>query len=128
MAYLNFAEPAAAFAPVVARHDPVPPKASLSALEWSVVALAGRDSLASLRAPGRMAVALGVLFGGRSDNRLADPRLEALRRVSVHAWYRGFAIPESEIEGFYAAGFTPDHLELVVTSISRGRSERRRRA
>jgi hypothetical protein len=127
MAYLNFAEPAAASAPVTVRHDPVPPKASLSALEWSVVELAQRDTLSSLRTPGRIATALAVLFGGRSDNRLADPRLEALRRVSVHAWYHGFAIPESEIEGFYSAGFTPDHLELVVTSISRGRSQRRRR-
>ena len=127
MAYLNFADPAAVSAPVTVRHDPVPPKASLTALEWSVVALAQRDTLSSLRMPGRIATALAALFGGRSDNRLADPRLEALRRVSVHAWYHGFAIPESEIEGFYDAGFTPDHLELVVTSISRGRSQRRRR-
>ncbi|WP_232328647.1 MULTISPECIES: hypothetical protein [Sphingomonas] len=128
MAYLSFAEPAAATAPMMARHDPIPPKVSLSAIEWSVVALARRDTLASLRTPGRMATAFAALFGGRTENRLADPRLEALRRVSVHAWYRGFAIPESEVDGFYAAGFTPDHLELVVTSISRGRSERRRRA
>ena len=32
------------------------------------------------------------------------------------------------LKGFHAAGFTPDHLELVLTSISRGRSQRRRRA
>jgi hypothetical protein len=106
----------------------VPPKASLSALEWSVVALAQRDSLSSLRTPGRLATALAVLFGGRTDNRLADPRIEALRRVSVHAWYHGFAIPASEVEGFYSVGFTPDHLELVITSIGRSRSQRRRRA
>ena len=128
MAYLNFAEPGAASATVTARHDPVPPKASLSAIEWSVVALARHDSLASLQTPGRMATAFAALFGGRAENRLADPRLEALRRVSVHAWYRGFAIPASEIERFYGAGYSPDHLELVVTSISRGRTERRRRA
>jgi hypothetical protein len=128
MAYLNFAEPAAALAPITARHDPVPPKASLSALEWSVVALAQRDSLSSLRTPGRLATAFAVLFGGRTDNRLADPRIEALRRVSVHAWYHGFAIPASEVEGFYSVGFTPDHLELVITSIGRSRSQRRRRA
>ena len=128
MAYLNFAEPAAATAPVTPRHDPLPAKASLTALEWSVVALARRDSLSSLRMPSRMATAFAVLFGGSTDNRLADPRLEALRRVSVHAWYHGFAIPESEVEGFYDAGFSPDHLELVVTSIGRERSQRRRRA
>ena len=128
MAYLDFAEPMGAVVPLVRRHDPVPPKASLTPLEWSVVALAQRDSLASLRAPGRIAVALAALFGGHTDTRLADPRLEALRRVSVHAWYHGFAVPESEVEAFYAEGFSPEHLELVLTSISRGRSERRRRA
>lgn len=130
MAYLNFAEPAAAPATVSvsARHDPVPQKASLSALEWSVVALAQRDSLASLHRPGRVAMALAALFGGHRDTRLADPRLEALRRVSVHAWYRGFAVPASAVDAFYEAGFTQDHLELVITSINRGRSQRRRRA
>ena len=126
MAYLNFAEPAAALAPMTARHDPVPARASLSALEWSVVALARRDSLASLRTPSRIATAFAALFGGSTDNRLADSRLEALRRVSVHAWYHGFAIPESEVESFYGAGFSPDHLELVVTSIGRERGQRRR--
>ena len=45
---------------------------SLSALEWSVVALAERDSLASLRAPGRMALALGALFGTKTTTKLAD--------------------------------------------------------
>lgn len=127
MAYLSFAEPAVAtaFAPVAARHDPLPaPEAGLTALEWSVVALAERDSLASLRAPSRLAVAFAAVFGGTTDNRLADPRLEALRRVSVHAWYHGFAIPESEVQGLYAAGFDAEQLELVITSISRSRSRR----
>lgn len=127
MAYLNFAEPAGALAPAMARHDPVPSKASLSALEWSVVALAQRDSLSSLDAPGRIAIAMAVLFGGRRDNRLADPRLEALRRVSVHAWHRGFAVPAPEITAFHEAGYAPEQLELLITSISRGRSQRRRR-
>ena len=129
MAYLDFAEPAAALAPAFPRHDPLPVKApSLTALEWSVVALARRDRLSSLREPGRMAKALAVVFGGSADNRLADPRLEALRRVSVHAWYHSFAIPQFEVDAFYDAGFAPEQLELVLTSISRGRSERRRKA
>ena len=128
MAYLDFAAPATALAPVIARHDPVPAKPALTALEWSVVALAERDSMASLRAPSRVSIALAAIFGGTTDNRLADPRLEALRRVSVHAWYHGFAIPESEVESFHAAGFDAEQLELVITSISRGRSQRRRRS
>lgn len=128
MAYLNFAEPAGALAPAMARHDPVAPRPSLTALEWSVVALAQRDSLSSLEKPGRIATAMAVLFGGNRDNRLADPRLEALRRLSVHAWHRGFAVPASEIDAFQEAGFGPEHLELVITSISRDRSQGRRKA
>ncbi|MBS0503884.1 MAG: hypothetical protein JSS55_08815 [Proteobacteria bacterium] len=129
MAYLDFAEPAAALAPIAPRHDLVPAKPSLTPLEWSVVALAQRDSLSSLRAPSRLATAFATIFGGNNGGtRLADPRLEALRRVSVHAWYHGFAIPESEIDRFYEAGFDVEQLELVVTSISRGRSQRRRRS
>lgn len=127
MAYLNFAEPPV-LAAVTARHDPVPSEPGLSALDWSVVALARRDSLSSLRSPGRIANALATVFGGSTSNRLADPRLEAIRRVSVHAWHRGFAIPESEVRAFHDAGFSSDTLEQLVTSISRARSERRRRA
>ncbi len=127
MAYLNFAEPAV-LAPVTApRHDPVPSEAGLSALDWSVVALARRDSLSSLRSPSRIATAFATIFGGGTSNRLADPRLEAIRRVSVHAWHRGFAIPESEVRAFHDAGFSTDTLEQLVTSISLARSERRRR-
>jgi hypothetical protein len=128
MAYLDVAGPAGALAPLMARHDPAPASARLSPLEWAVVALAQRDSLSSLREPGRIATAIAAIFGGRAETRLADPRLEALRRVAVHAWFHGFAVPESEIQGFYDAGYTPEQLELVITSISRGRSQRRRKA
>lgn len=128
MAYMNFADLASLTAPVTLRHSGASDEAGLSALEWSVVALAQRDSLSSLRAPGRLAQAMAVIFGGgRPENPVADPRLEALRRVSVHAWHRGFAVPESETRGFYEAGYSPDQLELLLTSISRARNARRRR-
>ena len=47
--------------------------------------------------------------------------------MSVHSWHRGLAIPIAEIRAFFEAGFTPDQLELVVASISLGRSMRPRR-
>jgi hypothetical protein len=121
MAYMDFtAEPAllsgTALAPVA---DPVPTgETGLSALEWSVVALARRDSLSSLRRPGRLSVALGGLFGTRHNPRLADPRLEALRRMAVHAWFRGYAVPKSEVQAFLAAGYTIDQYETMMASIS----------
>ena len=122
MAYRNFAEPHEATlahriaAPVA---DPVP--ARLSPLEWSVVALAQGEKLSSINRPGRVAIAMHRLFGLKPANELADPRLEALRRLAVIAWHRGYAVHSSEIHAFKAAGFTMAQYELVLASISRGR-------
>lgn len=101
--------------------------ARLSALEWSVVAMGERDSLASLREPGRFLTALGSLFGVRPANRLANDRLEALRRVSVLAWRYHWNVPKSEFNAFLEAGFTPDHFELVQRSIGAARAARNRK-
>lgn len=99
----------------------------LSALEWSVVALAQRDSIASLGEPGPLAAALGSLFG-RRDKRVIDPRLESLRRIAVLAWHRGWQVPASELRAFVKAGFSLDQYELVQSSIAKGRSAGRRGA
>jgi len=104
----------------------------LTALEWSVVALAQRDRLSSLREPSPLSMALGRVFGrgGRSPN-LADPRLEALRRMAVLSWHRGFAVPTHELTAFLRAGFTLDQYEAMVASIgaatSEGQAKRQRR-
>lgn len=130
MAYIDFAAEdtllARAATPLgdAPRHDvtPLVTKAvadkGLSALEWSVVALAQRDRLSSLAKPGRLSVALGTVFGARRPNpRLADPRLEALRRMAVLSWHRGFSIPSHELRAFHAAGFTTAQYETLLTSI-----------
>jgi hypothetical protein len=129
MAYLDFAEPIPALLHRPAAAAEAAPSASLSALEWSVVALARRDPLSSLRAPGPIGKAMAVMFGSTSENPIADPRLEALRRIAVYGWHRGFAVPSSEIDHFIEAGFSADQLELLLTSIGRDRaSQGRRRA
>ncbi|MBY9061962.1 hypothetical protein K7957_03335 [Sphingomonas yunnanensis] len=102
-------------------------RAALSALEWLVVSLARRDRLSSLREPGRISVAMGVLFGKQPNPRLADPKLEALRRLAVHAWHQGFAVPVSAVKNFLAAGYTNDHYELLLASISSARLRRSER-
>lgn len=126
MAYLAFAEHGAAFATPGAVRT-APELARFTALEWSVVALAERDRLSSLREPGRMAVALGSLFGERRSTRLADPKLEALRRMAVLTWHNGYRVAQSAVRGFLAAGFTPDHYELLTGSIVAARVKRDRR-
>lgn len=135
MAYIDFAD--AGTAPALRRdtphidaprHDPLPSQAParLSALEWSVVAIARNDRLSSLRAPGRMSVALATLFGAKSTNRLADERLEALRRMAVLTWHHGAAVAGRDIKAFLAAGFEAAHYELLLASIAVARTNRGR--
>lgn len=113
--------------PVEAVAKPIAEPARLSALEWSVVALAERDTIASLKEPGRIAAALESLFGLHRPNKLANPRLEVLRRVAVFAWRQGWKVPKSELQAFLAEGFTLDHYELVQASIAASRSPGRQR-
>ena len=101
--------------------------ARLSALEWSVVAMAERDGLSSIREPSRFIAALSSLFGLRRNNRLANERLEALRRLAILAWHHRWNVPKSELASFFGAGFTGDQYELIQTSIGQARSARRRR-
>ena len=93
-----------------------------SALDWSVVALARRDSLASLGEPGPMSRALGGLFGFGRASKLADPRLEAIRRFAVHAWHRGYTLPVSEIKAFLASGFGNEHVDTLLASVAIARA------
>jgi hypothetical protein len=93
-------------------------RSTFTALEWSVIALAKRDNLASLKTPGRVARAMGSVFGRGTQSRLADPKLEALRRLAIHAWRRGFALPVSELDEFVAAGFTMDKAEILLASVA----------
>lgn len=114
--------------PVELAAPPAAPK--LTALEWSIVALAERDSLASLREPGRIAAALESLFGLARPNKLADPRLETLRRVAVHVWRNRWKVPSDELEAFVDAGYTLDQYELIQMSIAKShlKASRRRRS
>lgn len=116
MAYLDIDQFYAT--PSATTQAPVRADAGFTALEWQVIALARRDSLCSLHAPGRLHRLLTRLFGLRTASKLADPRLETLRRLAVHAWQRGFAIPAQEVEAFAAAGFARAQLETLVTRIT----------
>ena len=117
MAYLDldsmFADPVTSSAA-----DADEAQTGFSGLEWSVIALAQRDTLASLAEPGRMSRALGSLFGRGPSSRLADPKLEALRRAAVLARHRGFALPMSEIHNFHSVGFSEAQMETLVTSVT----------
>lgn len=131
MAYLAFTD-SLSMAPASAAPATLSPatdqsRARFSALEWSVVALAERDPLSTLQSPGRVAVALGTLFGSRPNPQLADSKLEALRKMAVLSWHHGYQIAESAIRSFLGAGFTHDHYALLADSITTARARRDRR-
>lgn len=131
MAYLAFEEGTAA--PItyasVPKADPVASEpASLSSLEWLAVAVSRRDSLSSLREPGRLGTALRSVFGVNRDSRLADPRLEALRRMAVLSRHYGYTVPSHEVKAFLAAGFDAGQYELIVDSIGAERQAARLRS
>ena len=108
----------AALAPVAASAAPKARPAGFSALEWSVVMLARHDRPSSLREPGRIGRLLGALFGDSYNRRLADPRLEALRRMAVLTWHHGYAVTTVQIDAFLGAGFTTDHYDLLGRRIA----------
>lgn len=114
-------------APPAQAAAPSPPATKLSALEWSIVAMAERDSLASLREPGRVAAALSSLFGLSPPNGFASARLEALRRVAVHIWRSQWNVPNSALQAFLAEGFTLEQYELIQASVHKSRATARRR-
>lgn len=119
MAYLALNDGfAAAIAAATPQHfSLVAPKADIpagfSALEWSVVMLARHDRPSSLREPGRFQKFLGRIFGDGFNRRLADPKLETLRRMAVLTWHHSYSVPKHEIGDFFAAGFSADHYELL---------------
>ena len=126
MAYLAF-DPITGTAAPGTVTTPTAPAARLSALEWSVVALARRDTLSSLRTPGRIATAIGGVFRRSTNRKLADERLEALRRMAVLTWHHSFTVPASEVRAFLAAGFSPAQYESVTASIAAARIAAQRR-
>lgn len=132
MAYLQFDTPQAGPAPAIAFTPAIPlpkaevdePAADFAHLEWSVVALASAEPMSSLRGPGLIAGLLSSLFGIRSAAGLADPKLEALRRVAVIAWHNGYKVPTHELNAFIDAGYSVAHYEALQTRIGRERAER----
>ncbi len=122
MAYLAFNEtdglavaqpgrfPAPVSKTVAARDD------MLTTLEWSVVRLARNDSRRSLRAPGRWSGLIRLLFG-ETNPRLADPRLEALRRLAVLVWHDGPLVCVDDSRALLDAGFTAAQLHAITAHI-----------
>jgi hypothetical protein len=133
MAFLDFAQALAGpqMAVGAARPAPAVPAISVeaqatsfSAQEWQIVDLARTDGLRSLRGPGSFARLRKWIWGEEHSPTLASERLEALRRLAVEAWHKGYAVSLSALAAFRAAGFSTAQLELLLATISAGRTAR----
>jgi len=111
------AQPVVFLPKIVPGPTPVVPAPEFSSLEWSVIRLARVDGLATLREAGPIGRFLNWLMGRNGTPELANPQLEALRRIAVLSWHFGFTVPSDDVADFLAAGFTADQYELLVTSV-----------
>lgn len=89
-----------------------------SDLEWSVIRLARIDALWTIRPAGRLRRAWNR-FIGRGNPELANPQLEALRRIAVLSWHYGFTVASEAVADFISAGFSLAQYELLVSSITK---------
>lgn len=77
----------------------------ISTLERRTIELSLRDARSSIDEPTRMRRALARLLSPPRQTRLADPRLEALRRFAVLYRLHGSAMRTEEVDRLLTAGF-----------------------
>ena len=109
--------------PAIAANNNTRP--NFSPLEWSIIRLARIDRLWTIRTAGRLR-RFWNWFVGRGNPELANPKLEALRRMAVLTWHFGFTVPGEDVSEFISAGFSPDQYELMAGSINAAISTPRR--
>ena len=91
--------------------------ATFTPLEWSVIRLSRGDHLWSVNPTSFQRLVNALL--ARQANRLANDRLEALRRIAVISRRFGFEAPAEAVGAFLAAGFSVEQYELLVSSVRR---------
>lgn len=101
----------------------------LTALERRVVELARDDGLETLQPPRKRGWLARLILGpAPASPMLANERLEALRRLAVQAWHKGYTLPASALREAQAAGFSEEQIGAVIDSIGRVRASFRRLA
>lgn len=90
-----------------------PPESRLSRLETAVLALAEADGPSSLFEPSKVRRWYRIVTGSRMPNRLANPRLEALRRFAILARV-GLASDADERVRIRRAGFDTEQIDEIA--------------
>jgi len=116
MAYLARIEPAGG--DLIALPAMAAPRTSFSDLEWSVIRLARIDALWTIRPAGPLR-RLWNRFTGVPNPELANPELEALRKMAVLSWNYGFTVSGEAVADFLSVGFSLAQYEVLVTTITK---------
>jgi len=118
MAFIDFAQPAAiepATAPALVTSTRLE---EFSALEQRVLELSHDDGLESLQPPRQRSWLQRLLFGPPPPSRrLANERLEALRRLAVETRHRGWQLRPSAIAAARGVGFSEAQIGRVIDTI-----------
>jgi hypothetical protein len=115
------------WSPGFATRIPAPTGPLLERVERDVLLASRRDRVSSLGSKTLFSRWSTRLFGVRTSNRLADPRLEALRRFAVLLRNRGESLPSAEQRRIVLAGFSPVQVAEVRRLIEAERSPHRMR-
>lgn len=101
----------------------------LTTLEHRIVALARADGLETLRPQRKRGWLARLILGPTPPSAmLANEQLEALRRLAVHAWHKGYTLPVSALKEARAAGHSEAKIGAVIDIIGRSRVPFRRLA
>jgi hypothetical protein len=90
---------------------------NLSQLEWRVVEIARENGPRSINPDGFWAQLSRDLFGLPVAQRLANEKLEALRRFCVRAWYWDL-IPTSDLRNLANAGYSSAAVFQILAHIA----------
>ena len=90
---------------------------SLTDLEWKVVDIARADGPRSIEPDGRLTKFLREFFGLPIARKLANDRLEALRRFCVRAWFWDL-IRGPDVRAVIEAGYTSVDLFQILAHIA----------
>lgn len=93
--------------------------------ELRVLQIASSDGIETLQEPRKRGwLARFVLGPPPPSRRLANERLEALRRLAVHAWHKGHLLPVSAVKAAEHAGFSEEQIGMLIDNIGRARTAR----
>ncbi|MBB3473541.1 hypothetical protein [Sphingomonas sp. BK345] len=93
----------------------------LEELERQAVLVSRSDDARSLRTGGRAHRFKALVFGHRPVSKLANERLEAIRRYAVLYRLKGAKLGQGEVAAAYATGISAAKLALVRSMVDRWR-------